>query len=374
MKKVVHLFASQRINRKARTDNEEVFREKVTLITNKEMSIGQLADFSQLVKDLAAAGIVINGNQVAIKGDKVTIYNKDEVALFAQDGKLNANLIDADKIEVKHLWAKSEDGTVKVGYFGNTENMEACKVDDTTYAPLFVGADNAKNAPFHVTQDGAIYALKGRIGKFTLTDNGILEYDDGYNTTHKPMQLSENSLFFTHTTDHTTNDRIIWIGTTKRASPIYGISNLISDISIHDREYRPDDSKACLVLHAEGGTSAQSNFFDEPSGNFAICASRGMYAGLRPVTRKVNKSITLSEMDCFFIVTKGVTLTLPEKPQRGQYYKFIQAGDNFVIKSSLNNMFWYGVGKNSFTSGALNQTTELIYDGSNWNVNWFIGK
>lgn len=374
MKKVVHLFASQRVNRKARTDNEEVFREKVTLITNKEMSIGQLADFSQLVKDLAAAGIVINGNQVAIKGDKVTIYNKDEVALFAQDGKLNANLIDADKIEVKHLWAKSEDGTAKVGYFGNTENMEACKVDDTTYAPLFVGADNAKNAPFHVTQDGAIYALTGRIGKFTLTGNGILEYDDGYNTTHKPMQLSENSLFFTHTTDHTTNDRIIWIGTTKRASPIYGISNLISDIRIDDREYRPDDSKACLVLHAEGGTSAQSNFFDEPSGNFAICASRGMYAGLRPVTRKVNKSITLSEMDCFVIVTKAVTLTLPEKPQRGQYYKFLQLCDNFVIKSSLNNMCWHKVCKNSFTSGLYNQTTDLIYDGSNWNVNWFIGK
>lgn len=374
MTRDVHLFASQRVNRKARTDNEEVFREKVTLITNKEMSIGQLADFSQLVKDLEAAGIVISGNQVAIKGDKVTIYNKDEVALFAQDGKLNANLIDADKIEVKHLWAKSEDGTAKVGYFGNTENMEACKVDDTTYAPLFVGADNAKNAPFHVTQDGAIYALTGRIGKFTLTDNGILEYDDGYNTTYKPMQLSENSLFFTHTTDHTTNDRIIWIGTTKRASPIYGISNLISDIRIDDREYRPDDSKACLVLHAEGGTSAQSNFFDEPSGNFAICASRGMYAGLRPVTRKVNKSITLSEMDCFVIVTKAVTITLPAKPQRGQYYKFLQVGDNFVIKSSLNNMFWYGVGKNSFTSGSLNQTTELIYDGSNWNLNWFIGK
>lgn len=374
MKKVVHLFASQRVNRKARTDNEEVFREKVTLITNKQMSIGQLADFSQLVKDFEAAGIVISGNQVAIKGDKVTIYNKDEVALFAQDGKLNAKLIDADKIEVKHLWAKSEDGTAKVGYFGNTENMEACKVDDTTYAPLFVGADNAKNAPFHVTQDGAIYALMGRIGKFTLTDNGILEYDDGYNTTYKTMQLSENSLFFTHTTDHTTNDRIIWIGTTKRASPIYGISNLISDIRIDDREYRTDDSKACLVLHAEGGTSAQSNFFDEPSGNFAICASRGMYAGLRPVTRKVNKSITLSDMDCFVIVTKVVTITLPAKPQRGQYYKFLQLCDNFVIKSSLNNMCWYKVCKNSFTSGLYNQTTELIYDGSNWNVNWFIGK
>lgn len=373
MKKVVHLFASQRVNRKARTDNEEVFKEKVTLITNKQMSVGTLVDFAQLVADMGDCGIVIGNNRIALKADQVMVMNgKDEAAMF-EDGKLNANLIDADKIEVKHLWAKSEDGTAKVGYFGNTENMEACKVDDTTYAPLFVGADNAKNAPFHVTQDGAIYALMGRIGKFILTDNGILEYDDGYNTTLKPMRLSEDSLFFTHTTDHTTNDKIIWIGTTKQAFPIYGISNLISDIRIDDREYRPGDSKACLVLHAEGGMSAQSNFFDEPSGNFAICASRGMYAGLRPVTRKVNKSITLSEMDCFVIVTKVVTITLPAKPQRGQYYKFLQLCDNFVIKSSLNNMCWYKDCKNSFTSGLYNQTTELIYDGSNWNVNWFIG-
>lgn len=374
MTRDVHLFASQRVNRKARTDNDEVFKEKVTLITNNLMNIGKLSDFAQLVADMGDCGILIGEKRIVLKADQVKVYNgTTEVSMFANN-KLNANLIDADKIEVKHLWAKSENGTAKVGYFGNTENMEACKVDDTTYAPLFIGADNAKNAPFHVTQDGAIYALKGRIGKFTLTDNGILEYDDGYNTTYKPMQLSEDSFFFTHTTDHTTNDRLIWIGTNKHAFPIYGISKLISDIRIDDREYRPDDSKTCLVLHAEGGTSAQSNYADEPSGNFAICASRGMYAGLRPVTRIVNKSITLSEMDCFVIVTKGVTLTLPAKPQRGQYYKFLQAGDNFVIKSSLNNMFWYGVGKNSFTSGALNQTTELIYDGSNWNVNWFIGK
>lgn len=328
---------------------------------------------------LKKAGIEITTDKVKLYGDKVQVLTRidgtheyEEAAMFS-NGKLNANLIDADKIEVKHLWAKSEDGTAKVGYFGNTENMEACKVDDTTYAPLFVGANNAKNAPFHVTQDGAIYALMGRIGKFTLTDNGILEYDDGSNATHKPMQLSENSLFFTHTTDHTTNDRIIWIGTTKRASPTYGISNLISDIRIDDREYQPGDSKACLVLHAEGGTSAQSNFFDEPSGNFAICASRGMYAGLRPVTRKVNKSITLSEMDYFLIVTQVVTITLPAKPQRGQYYKFLQLCDSFVIKSSLNNLCWYRVSENSFTSGLYNQTTELIYDGSNWNVNWFAG-
>lgn len=159
MKKVVHLFASQRVNRKARTDNEEVFREKVTLITNKEMSIGQLADFSQLVKDFAAAGIVINGNQVAIKGDKVTIYNKDEVALFAQDGKLNASLINAETINVNHVYARSSEGASIIGHFGNFDKADAVVGSDK--CPLWLGAALAKDAPFRVTKDGYIYASKG---------------------------------------------------------------------------------------------------------------------------------------------------------------------------------------------------------------------
>lgn len=353
-------------------------------ICQPKLEIGAtMTEFTERKTDLVdkaslkKAGIEITTNQVKLYGDKVQVLTrKDETTEYEEagmfsNGKLNANLIDADAIEVKHLWAKSENGTAKVGYFGNTENMEACKVDNT-YAPLFIGADNAKNAPFHVTQDGAIYALMGRIGKFSLTDDGIFEYDDGYNTAHKPMRLSESLIYFTHTTDHTTNDRIIWMGNTTHFSSDYGINKLISDIWIDDRESRPNESKACLVLHAEGGTSEQSNLFGEPSGNFAICASKGMYAGFRPVTRRVSKSITLSEMDCFIIVTKGVTLTLPSKPQRGQYYKFVQDGDNFVIKSSSNNLYWRGAdGVSSFTSGTYNQTTELIYDGSSWHVNWF---
>ena len=159
MKKVVHLFASQRVNRKARTDNEEVFREKVTLITNKQMSIGQLADFSQLVKDFASSGIVISGNQVAIKGDKVTIYNKDEVALFAQDGKLNANLINAETINVNHVYARSSEGASVIGHFGNFDKDDAVVGNDK--CPLWLGAALAKDAPFRVTKDGYIYAYKG---------------------------------------------------------------------------------------------------------------------------------------------------------------------------------------------------------------------
>jgi hypothetical protein len=386
MTRDVHLFASQRVNRKARTDNEEVFREKVTLITNKQMSVGQLADFSQLVADMGDCGIVIGKKRIALKAEQVKVYNgTTEVALFA-NGKLNANLIDADKIEVKHLWAKSEDGATKVGYFGNYE-IDACKVNNAN-APLFVGADTAAKSPFYVTNEGHMVSTSATLGCFLL-DKTSLRYISGYDDEEPGFALFSNFLLFrgysrtlnpdTHTWK-SERKRTVWIGELRTS---FQLPALLSNLLIDDSFSVDDDTlKSGIRISVTGCNDRYQYendmyngvFHSKVYGNFAIYAEHGMYAGFRPMTRTINRSMELTDMDCFFIVTKGVTLTLPAKPQRGQYYKFIQAGDNFVIKSSLNNMFWYGVGKNSFTSGALNQTTELIYDGSNWNVNWFIGK
>ena len=369
-----------RVSRKPKTASET---EIVRLITATNMST-PIGNFSQLVKDLASAGIVISGNQVAIKGDKVTIYNKDEVALFAQDGKLNANLIDADKIEVKHLWAKSEDGTNKVGYFGNYE-IEACKVNNAN-APLFVGADTAAKSPFYVTNNGHMVSTSATLGCFSLNKKS-LRYISGYDDEEPGFALYNNYMLFreysrtfnpdTHTWE-SERKRTVWLG---ELTTTYQVPALLSNLLIDDSfSVNVDTLKSGIRISVTGCDDSQQynnptyNLSNAVYGNFAIYAEHGMYGGLRPMTRKINRSMELTDMDCFVIVTKAVTLTLPAKPQRGQYYKFLQVGDNFVIKSSLNNMLWYGVVKNSFTSGALNQTTELIYDGSNWNVNWFIGK
>lgn len=369
-----------RVSRKPKTASETEIVRLITA-TNESTPIG---NFSQLVKDMAAAGIVISGNQVAIKGDKVTIYNKDEVALFAQDGKLNANLINADKIEVKHLWAKSEDGTTKVGYFGNYE-IDACKVNNAN-APLFVGADTAAKSPFYVTNEGHMVSTSATLGCFSL-DKTSLRYISGYDDEEPGFALFNNFMLFREYSRILDSDthkwkserkRTVWLGEYRTT---HQIPALLSNILIEDSfSANGDTLKSGIRISVTGCDDSQQydnptyNFNNAVYGNFAIYAERGMYGGLRPMTRKINRSMELTDMDCFVIVTKGVTLTLPAKPQRGQYYKFLQAGDNFVIKSSSNNMLWYGVVKNSFTSGALNQTTELIYDGSNWNVNWFIGK
>lgn len=159
MKKVVHLFASQRVNRKARTDNEEVFREKVTLITNKQMSIGTLVDFAQLVADMGDCGIVIGKKRIALKADQVKVYNgSDEVAMF-EGGKLSANLINAETINVNHVYARSSEGASIIGHFGNFDKADAVVGSDK--CPLWLGAALAKDAPFRVTKDGWLYASKG---------------------------------------------------------------------------------------------------------------------------------------------------------------------------------------------------------------------
>ena len=144
-----------RVSRKPKTASDT---EIVRLITATNMST-PIGNFSQLVKDLASAGIVISGNQVAIKGDKVTIYNKDGAALFVEGGKLNANLIDAETINVNHVYARSSEGESVIGHFGNFDKADAVVGNDK--CPLWLGAALAKNAPFRVTKDGSLYASKG---------------------------------------------------------------------------------------------------------------------------------------------------------------------------------------------------------------------
>lgn len=323
---------------------------------------------------LLATGIDITNGKITITANN-TIFrdnNGTTIALFA-NGKINASLIDADQIEVKHLWAKSNDGASKVGYFGNTEE-DACKIGDYTVAPLFIGGATAKESPFYVTSKGAMHATSGKIGYFSISPNGELMYDDGYtNTAHRPFGLSKEALYFTHTTDHKSNDAIVWVGRTNFSESSTGTVGLLSDIWIDERVSTRTQSKACLFLSAEGYTGEDTDYKGDLMGNFAIYAKKGAYAGFRPAVRIAIENCQLTDMDCvIYVSVTGVYLTLPDNPQKGQYYKFIQGAGVFHIKSSSKNIYnnINGV-TNDFTSASYNQTTEMIWLGDHWRVNWF---
>ena len=331
------------------------------------------------------AGIEITTNQIKLYGDKVQVLTrKDESSEYVEagmfvNGKLNANLIDADKIEVKHLWAKSEDGTNKVGYFGNYE-IEACKVNNAN-APLFVGADTAAKSPFYVTNEGHMVSTSATLGCFSL-DKMSLRYISGYDDEEPGFALYNNFMLFreysrTFNPDtHTWNSerkRTVWLGEYKTT---YQVPALLSNLLIDDSfSVNGDTLKSGIRISVTGCDDSQQ--YDNPTynlsnavyGNFAIYAEHGMYGGFRPMTRTISKSMTLSELDCYIEVTAAVTLTLPANPQRGQMYwimRSVDKGVNTIVKGNGKKIYTPFGNGDTATFTTPNEIIWLTYIKDNW--------
>lgn len=99
------LSASISVSRRPRTDNSE---ELVRVITN-QTSTSSLSSFTQAVKDLEGAGIVVGSSDVTIKGDQVKVQNGSTTAAMFTDGKINASLIEAVQIVTNGLQAQTID-------------------------------------------------------------------------------------------------------------------------------------------------------------------------------------------------------------------------------------------------------------------------
>lgn len=380
------LFTSIPVNKRPKTDNEQVFKEMVTLITNKQISTGKLIDFAQMLQDMGDAGIVIREDKIAIKAKQTSVIGSDgsTIALFDTDGKkLNANLIDADKIEVKHLWAKSEDGATKVGYFGNYE-IDACKVNNAN-APLFVGADTAAKSPFYVTNEGHMVSTSATLGCFML-DEMSLRYISGYDDEEPGFALYNNFMLFreysrtlnpdTHTWK-SERKRTVWIGEYRTTHQVPALlSNLLIDDSF---PAKGDTLKSGIRISVTGCDDSQQynnpiyNLNNAVYGNFAIYAEHGMYAGFRPMTRTINRSMELTEMDCYVEVTAAVTLTLPKNPQRGQTYwimRSVDKGVKTIVKGNGKQVYTPAGNGETVEFTSANEIIWLTYIKNNWKALW----
>lgn len=381
-----------RVGRKPKTASETEIVRLITA-TNESTPIG---NFTQLVKDMTAAGIVIGKDYVAIKAKQTSVIGSDgsTIALFDTDGKkLNANLIDADAIEVKHLWAKSEDGTTKVGYFGNYE-IEACKVDDNTYAPLFVGGDTASQSSFYVSSEGAMYATSGYIGGFNIGKTSI----DGINGQNKVM-LTPGYISFdnkTHGIDNIIGANwkygLDYVGQQivvkyDHATPSYdgniGIANL-KNIALYV-------SASGNIDRLSRDTGVVNSVY--PCGNHAIFCDKGDFAGFRPCFRIITSSQTLSKYDVVVEIVETwkkhnsitgeytsvevgpVTISLPTNPEIGQMYWIIRSTrHDYSMKTTDGTQIYTPGGVTTFfTLKTQNEMVCVVYTGSNWRVMWNMG-
>ena len=154
----------------------------------------QMTEYTEKKTDLIdkstakAAGLEITADGVELYGDKVKVKNNGKTAAMFTDGKLNADLIDADTINVHHVWAKDENNQNTLAHFGNY-GIDEAKDEKGRSCPLWVGSSTASSSPFRVSKDGYMYAEKGAFGiryyedeesgeqraygRFEITANGI---------------------------------------------------------------------------------------------------------------------------------------------------------------------------------------------------------
>lgn len=369
-----------KVGRKPKTASETEIVRLITA-TNESTPIG---NFTQLVKDMTAAGIVIGSDSVAIKAKQTSVIdeNNNIIAMFVK-GKLNANLIDADKIEVKHLWAKSEDGNTKVGYFGNYE-IDACKVNNAN-APLFVGADKAAKSPFYVTNEGHMVSTSATLGCFLL-DKTSLRYISGYDDEEPGFALYNNFMLFRGYSRTLNPDTHTWKSERKRTVLLgefrtsYQLPALLSNLLIEDSfSVDGDTLKSGIRISVTGCDDSQQ--YDNPAynlnnavyGNFAIYAEHGMYAGFRPMTRTISKSMELSELDCYVEVTAAVTLTLPKNPQRGQTYwimRSVAKGVKTIVKGNGKQVCTPDGNGETVAFTSANEIIWLTYIKDSWKAIW----
>ena len=333
---------------------------------------------------LLDAGIDVDSKEITLTADKTKFRTRSgqKVAVFDENG-LNADLINA-----KHVWAKSEDGNSTVGHFGNYE-PDFCKVSDNVYAPLFVGSSTAANAPFYVTSTGEIKATAGYIGDFTIKGGSLVnEYDK------KSMRLGGSNIIFENTSDGKFD---LKMGSSV-LSEVVGVNTQGGLYLNMKRNYPTSTTSGSetqvnmgLLLNVSGTMDKASREHpwivnsDIPNGNHAIFIGQGDIAGFRPMLTKAKTSRALSKMECVIVCcppqNANIILTLPDDPEIGQHYTFIQRNGRYtgvswgkvILKSTTS-------GKPISAYGAANtreigldwqfQITEVWFDGDFWLLQW----
>ena len=219
---------------------DENYTKLETSISTTAKSV-KLEAVSQTKEDMKAAGLEITADGVDLYGDKVKVKNNGNTAAMFTDGKLNAELIDADTINVHHVWAKDSNNQNTLAHFGNYDIEEAKDESNNRY-PIWVGSSTASNAPFKVTKDGYMYAEKGSFGVDydEIDDNGdtvkrygkfvIGSHDLHCGTLGKTqyMSLSYNQITFG---SHNSNGN--WINIGHNVVPL-PLTNSCASLTIHD--------------------------------------------------------------------------------------------------------------------------------------------
>jgi hypothetical protein len=347
-------------------------------VTQPKLEIGAtMTEWTERKSDLIdkaslkKAGIEITSDQVTLYGDKVQVKTPkanpsegyDEAAMF-QNGKLNAQFINAGDIVAEGINAQKITATKlnvtgdskigiwhikKVDGWGDIMQAEGTEYNGTTvvsgiqYCPLFVRGGSLLTDYFRVgvsctefsytsgnnafravwLGNAARIVCKGSSNEMNLPTNYT------YNTQYEPVQY------------------------------------------IYSEQSKKDSPALAINVIAKGFTGTPT----------ALQTNGAIQGVIAPNLRIMNDSGQISSSDCIVIVTKGgITLKLPAGPVVGQTLLiYSKVSSNVYIEYDSSG--GYGTGK-MYSDGSLQTKIEIgragtftyfIFDGENWCYAYFNG-
>lgn len=231
-----------------------------------------------------------------------------------------------------------ENEVVQAGLNGTTIGQ------DSTHgkALIFAGSDgvgdsNLKNAATRIYQDGTIVTNKliaqqgSQLGNFTFRDDGLwFSSSDTFGSYEYEMQMSSGRFMYTNTG---LNGYETSVDISTYPSAIQGSDHDLMTVS-SQKTGSLNARNTALLLSAAGANNGlhSHNGVYQFDGNFAIRCTDGMFAGMRPMTRRIpglggttlyNNENYLTADDCIILVntTSSIGIYLPTDAQNGQYYE-----------------------------------------------------
>lgn len=363
-------------------------------ICQPKLEIGAtMTEFTERKTDLVdkaslkKAGIEITTDKVKLYGDKVevvtTTKNEDgtstdtQTAMFS-NGKLNANLIDAETINVNHVYARSSEGANIIGHFGNFDKADAVVGSDK--CPLWLGAALAKDAPFRVTSLGDLYSNSGKIGPFWISPPAFRDclvsgtfYANPDTVKYTSYVKLSKDLIDVVGKDDSTREDIAGAVSVRRV-------RIATEDEIDDY-INPLYVKAWIDGASSMGTTATAGIIVDSQGAFgdgrAFWARFGSYAGFKRDIYKTSVGFNAARVCCdgYGLVvmnnTQQVTITCPAN------YDGLEEGSELVIIRNNANLYFSGQvrqtgnGHTNITATAKYEIIHLYYLGSNgWYLNF----
>lgn len=327
---------------------------------------------------LKKAGIEVKSDEVLLYGDRIRVDNNGQTAAMFIGGKLNANLIDAETINVNHVYARSSEGANIIGHFGNFDKADAVVGSDR--CPLWLGAELAKDAPFRVTSLGDLYSNSGKIGPFWISPPAFRDclvsgtFDANPDTTKYTscIKLSKDLIDVVGKDDSTRGD-IAGAVSVRRV-------RIATEDKIDDY-INPLYVKAWIDGASSMGTTSTAGIIVDSQGAFgdgrAFWARFGSYAGFKRDIYETSVGFNAARVCCdgYGLVvmnnTQQVTITCPAN------YNGLEEGSELVIIRNNANLYFSGQvrqtgnGHTNITATAKYEIIHLYYLGSNgWYLNF----